>query len=81
MEKRGTLTEELANLQKQGTPEAQLNSKMTQIEELDNKFQKEEQGTLSKLMSTLTVEQRAKYYSLQSQYGQQQQGHKEEPEP
>lgn len=81
MEKRGALTDELANLQKNGTPETELNGKMAQIEELDNKFQKEEQGTLSKLMGTLTVEQRAKYYSLQSQYGQSQKGHKQEPEP
>ncbi len=85
MKKRGALTDELANLQQKGTPDTELSSKMTQIEELDKKFQKDEQATLSKLMSSLTVEQRAKYYSLQSQYGQPQQGQaqeqEEEPQP
>jgi hypothetical protein len=80
MEKRSTLTDELADLQQKSSPETELSGKMTQIEQLDKKFQKDEQTELSSLMSTLSVSQRAKYYSLQSQYGQQQQ-QGQEPKP
>ena len=72
MKKRADFTDELASLQQKGASEKALNQKMTQIEKMDNTFQKEEQVTLSKLMKTLTVGQKAKYYSLQSQFGQEQ---------
>jgi hypothetical protein len=71
MDKRGALTDELASLQQSKVSESELDSKMKEIDSLDKKFQKDEQSTLAKLMSNLTVEQRAKYYSLQSQRGQQ----------
>jgi hypothetical protein len=70
MEERNGLSQELSELQSQKAPEFRLQQKMNEMENLDVKFRADEQKAIEKMLSTLSVEQRAKYYSLQSQQSQ-----------
>ena len=68
LEERQNLTDELGSLQSQNASEDILNKMIKQITDLDNQFQKEEKIALTNLMKPLTVEQKAKYYSLQKKF-------------
>jgi Spy/CpxP family protein refolding chaperone len=70
LEERNGLSRELSELQSQKAPEIRLQQKMNEMERLDVKFRADEQKAIDKMLSTLTVEQRAKYYSLQSPQSQ-----------
>ncbi len=70
MAKRATLSQNLNELQSRNVPEYTLQQKMTEIENMDRQFRVNEQQAIDRMLSTLTVEQRAKYYGLQSQYNQ-----------